>query len=191
MGDLDHFCVKCLAAGDEEAFVALYGKYHKKVYFTALKLLQSDETAKDITQTVFMKIWEHRLTLDPNGNFAAYLHTVCRNAIFDEFKRASLDEDLKTELQQFSSETDEDDDFREKYYRLLDEAIAKLPPQRRAVFEACRLRRQSYDQVARKMNIARSTVQDHIVKANKFIRDYVREHGDVFLLILCAVVLGI
>jgi len=66
-----------------------------------------------------------------------------------------------------------------------------LPPQRRAVFEACRLKRQSYDQVARKMNIARSTVQDHIVKANKFIRDYVREHGDVFLLILCAVVLGI
>ncbi|MDR1667813.1 MAG: RNA polymerase sigma-70 factor [Bacteroidales bacterium] len=179
--------MKCLISGDESALVVLYGKYHRMVYFSALKMVQSDETAKDITQNVFMKIWEHRRRLDPEQNFAAYIQTMCRNAVFDELKRIALDDELKRELQQ-EEPSDENEEnevrFRETYYRLLHEAIEKLPPQRRAAFEACKLKKQSYDLVARRMGISRSTVQDHIVKANKFIREYISEQGDAFLVIL-------
>jgi RNA polymerase sigma-70 factor (ECF subfamily) len=67
---------------------------------------------------------------------------------------------------------------------LLDKAIAELPPQRRAVFELCKLKEKTYDEVARKMNISRSTVQDHIVKANKFIREYLLMHGNFSFAVL-------
>ena len=190
MENPDYFCVKCLIEGDEEAFVALYNKYHRKIYYTVVKMTQSEDMAQDVTQNVFLKIWETRATLNPEKNFAAYISVICRNAIFDIFKKATLEEAVKKELQQFAevSECDgEDEDFYEIYKNLLDEAIAALPPQRRVVFELCKLQEKTYDEVAHSMNIARSTVQDHIVKANKFIREYLLTHGNVSFAMLFAI----
>lgn len=186
MDNPDYFCVKCLAEGDEEAFVALYNKYFGKIYYSALKMTQSDSIAQDITQNVFLKIWNTRRQLNPKQNFAAYISVICRNAIFDTFKKAALDEILKQELQQLALEDSEEpeDDFYEEYKKLLTEAINKLSPQRRIVFERCKLQEQSYNEVAQDLGISRSTVQDHIVKANKAIRDYLQIYGKISFSIL-------
>jgi RNA polymerase sigma-70 factor (ECF subfamily) len=193
MDNPDYFCVKCLVDGDEEAFVSLYNKYHKKIYYTALKMVQSETQAQDITQDVFLKIWDVRHTLDAEQNFSAFLNTICRNAIFDIFKKAAREETLKEELRQsiLLQEETEDEDFYEMYKKLLDDAIDHLPPQRRSVFERCKLQEQSYDEVARSLGISRSTVQDHIVKANKSIRDYLQKYGSFSFSILYAVLLKI
>lgn len=186
----DYFCVKCLVEGDEKAFVALYNKYHRKMYYTALKMTQSDDIAQDILQNVFLKIWETRATLNPEQNFEAYISVICRNLIFDMFRKATHDESVKRELKQFAeiSESDSDEaDFYETYLKLLDEAMGALPPQRRKVFEMCKIKEKSYDEVARSMGISRSTVQDHIVKANKFIREYLLSKGNFSYAVLFAV----
>jgi len=180
MDDLDYFCVKFLIEGDEQAFVALYQKYHHKIYYAALKMTQSAELAQDVTQDVFLKVWERRAALDPNNNFAAYINVICRNMIIDLYKKAINEEAVRKELQQFSDISEsglDEEDLYETYKKLLDRAIAELPPQRRLVFEMCKLKEKSYSEVARKLKISRSTVQDHIVKANKFIREYILEHG--------------
>jgi len=192
MKNTDYFCLKCLATGDSEAFVALYGRYHRTIYFSALKMTCSEEDAKDVTQTVFMKVWEHREQIDPSADFAAYIGTICRNIIFDKFKKKAREEEMKKEMELISNEESDADetDFRETYHRLLHEAIAQLPPQRRAVYEACKLKGQSYDRVASRNGIAISTVHDHIVKANKSIRDYLQTKGDVFIAILAGLILS-
>jgi len=187
MENPDYFCVKCLAEGDEEAFVALYNKYHRKLYYSALKMIRSETLAQDVIQNTFLKLWDMRTTLDPKRNFSAYISVICRNIIFDLFKQATNEESIKKELQQFADviEPDqEDDDFYDAYKGLLDKAIANLPPQRRMVFESCKLQEKSYDEVARSMKISRSTVQDHIVKANKSIREYLLTHGSYSFTIL-------
>ena len=191
MENSDFFCVKCLVEGDEEAFVALYSKYHRKIYYTVLKMTQSDDLAQDVTQNVFLKIWETRASLDPTKNFAAYISIIARNEIFDMFKKITHEEFIKKKLQQFAeiSESDEEDDSYEIYKNLLDNAIAALPPQRRVVFEMCKLREKTYNEVARRLNISGSTVQDHIVKANKFIREYLITHGNVSFAVLFAILI--
>ena len=189
MENPDYFCIKCLADGDEEAFVAIYNKYHRKIYYSAFKMTQSEDLAQDVTQDVFLKIWEARATLDPNQNFAAYISVICRNAIFDIFKKSTHEEAIKKELQQFAdiSESEEEGDFYEIYKNLLDKAIAALPSQRRVIFEMCKLQEKSYKEVAQSLKISNSTVQDHIVKANKFIREYLLLHGSFSLAILFAI----
>lgn len=190
MENPDYFCVKCLVEGDEKAFVALYNKYHRKIYYSVLKMTQSDVLAQDVTQNVFLKIWDTRATLDPAQNFAAYISVICRNAVFDIFRKATHEETIKKELQQFTEVSEsgqDDDDFYETYKELLDKAIADLPPQRRIVFELCKLQEKSYDEVARSMNISRSTVQDHIVKANKSIREFLLTHGNLSFAVLFAI----
>jgi len=186
MDNPNYFCLKCLAQGDEEAFVALYGKYHRMVYFAALKMLHSEDDAKDVTQTVFMKVWEHRGNIKPEEDFEAYIGVICRNVIFDLFKKEAREAEMKQELALTASEADNSDeeDFKEKYYNLLHEAIGKLPPQRRKAFEICKLQGYSYDRAASKLGVSRSAIHDHIVNANKFIREYIGSHGDIFTAIL-------
>jgi RNA polymerase sigma-70 factor (ECF subfamily) len=57
------------------------------------------------------------------------------------------------------------------------------------VYEACKLQGWSYDRVAAKMGCTLNTVHEHIILANKFVREYIQKHGDMFLVIL-TVVLG-
>ena len=190
MENPDYFCVKCLRDGDEEAFVALYNKYHRKIYYTALKMTRSEDLAQDVTQNVFLKVWDTRATLDLKKNFAAYISVICRNMIFDLFKKATHEEAVKKELQQWAEVAEydrEEDDFYETYKSLLDRAISAMPPQRRMVFGLCKLEGKSYDEVAHSLNISRSTIQDHIVKANKFIREYMLTHGNFSFAVLFSI----
>jgi RNA polymerase sigma-70 factor (ECF subfamily) len=171
----DYFCVKCLVEGDEDAFVELYNKYHRKIYYSALKITQSKVLAQDVTQNVFLKIWDIHSSLDPDQNFEAFISVICRNAIFDIFKKSTREEAVKMELQQFAETSEsiqEDEEYHEAYKNILYKAISKLPPQRRIVFELCKLQEKTYEEVAHSLKISQSTVQDHIVKANKFIREY-------------------
>jgi hypothetical protein len=48
-----------LRAGDISAFDELYFKYNLKVYYFSLKYLHIDEEARDLVQTVFLKIWDN------------------------------------------------------------------------------------------------------------------------------------
>ena len=186
----EYFCIKCFIEGDEEAFVVLYNKYHRHIYYSAFKMTQSKEIAKDVTQDVFLKLWETRNIINPNQNFAAYIHVICRNIIFNLYKKATIEENIKKELQQFSDvleSENEDNDFYETYKALLDKAIAELPPQRRMVFELCKLEKNTYDEAASRLSISRSTVHDHIVKANKFINEYLLKKGNISFALLFSI----
>ena len=82
---------------------------------------------------------------------------------------------------------EEEDDFYESYKKLLYKAIEDLPPQRRKIYECCKLQGKSYDHVAQTLNISRSTVQDHIVKANKCIKEYLLKNGNLSFSMLFAI----
>jgi RNA polymerase sigma-70 factor (ECF subfamily) len=51
----------------------------------------------------------------------------------------------------------------------LQKAINSLPPKRRKVFQMVKMEDRSYEEVSRLLNISTSTINDHIVKATKFV----------------------
>lgn len=65
-----------LSQDDETAFDVIYWSYNTHVYNFANSLLYSPSAAQDITQNVFLKIWEKRHEIDPEQNFNAYLFTI-------------------------------------------------------------------------------------------------------------------
>lgn len=65
-----------LSQDDETAFDVIYWSYNTHVYNFANSLLYSSSAAQDITQNVFLKIWEKRHEIDPEQNFNAYLFTI-------------------------------------------------------------------------------------------------------------------
>lgn len=76
--------------GDSRAFARLYDLFFDRVFGFVRARVSDVEDAKDLTATVFMRAWEALPAYDVRGvPFAAWLFRIARNAIIDEYRRAS------------------------------------------------------------------------------------------------------
>ena len=82
MGELDNL-IKLLSEGDEKAFREVYELYHQKIFAVGFYLTSSRTVAQDITQDVFLKIWNLRQELTSVKNFDAWLRTLVKNHTYN------------------------------------------------------------------------------------------------------------
>ena len=74
----------------------------------------------------------------------------------------------------------------QEYEKKLREAISLLSPQRKKVYQMSREEDMNHDQIAAKLNLSRHTVNNHIVEAQRFIRNYLSKNLDLTYLLLLA-----
>ena len=65
--------------GDREAFQALLTEYEKPVFNAAYRMLNSRDDAQDVTQTVFLKVFEHIDQFDPSRRFFSWIYRITLN----------------------------------------------------------------------------------------------------------------
>ncbi len=81
-----------VAAGDLDAFSALYDKYAGRIYAWAAHVLGSDRT-EDAIQEIFLLLWRRVDQYDPSrGSFAAWFMTLARHEILRELRKHSASE---------------------------------------------------------------------------------------------------
>ena len=68
-----------VAAGDREALAELYHRTRAAVYGMALSYLHSAHDAQDMTQDVFVRVWDCAAQYRPTGSPMGWLLAVCRN----------------------------------------------------------------------------------------------------------------
>jgi len=95
-----------LKKGNRDAFFFIYEEYHAKLYAYIVKFAKAPAFAEDILQEVFLKVWEHRLKINPFLSFNAYVYKICRNVLFDYIKKMAADKEIKSVLIQHMSESD-------------------------------------------------------------------------------------
>lgn len=170
-----------LQQGDQACFDQLYSMYSERLFVNLLKLVKHPETAEEILQDIFIVVWEKRNTIDIHTSIRAYLFRIGENKVYDFFRKVRRDKVLYAHVKAAASEQythiEESLLFRENE-QLLQAAVASLPPTRRQVFELCKLQGQTYEQVSNLLGISTSTVNDHIVKATRSIRQYFYSHND-------------
>ncbi|MBC9909437.1 RNA polymerase sigma factor [Chitinophaga varians] len=167
-----------IAAGEEASFSVLVDIYWPRVYGHALAYAKSLSVAEELTQDVFMDIWNSREKLPAIENFANYLFIITRNRIFKAVRK-KLDETEALEDVHSAEDIwlpDHQAEFKEIHALLL-KGIGDLPPARRQVFTMSRIDGKSYEEICRELNISRNTVKEHIVKALNFLRNYLTQHG--------------
>ncbi|MDO1444795.1 RNA polymerase sigma-70 factor [Rhodocytophaga aerolata] len=175
-----------LMKGSETAFKKIYLNYHGSLYRMALKFVKSEELAKEIVQDVFVKIWENRSQINTSLSFSAFLFRIAHNHIFNLLKRASKEAAIKNEIlaaAETASNYTENEVLSAEYETLAIDAIEQLPPQRKLIFKLCRNEGKSYEEVSYTLGISKSTVRDHMVKAIKFIKDYLQAHTQTTFLV--------
>lgn len=164
-----------LKTGDREAFTELYAAYSKRLYLNLVKLVKSESIAEEILQDIFVIIWEKRYEIDIRLSFQSYLFRIGENKVTDFFRKARRDKNLFAQVKRIASEQYshiEEELLSRENSEFLKKAIDTLPPQRKQIFELCKLHGKSYNEVSILLGISTSTINDHIVKATKSIREF-------------------
>ena len=178
--------VLALQRGDEGAFETIYGLYSQRLFGRLLKLVKTEAQAQEILQDVFIKLWQHRHSLDADKSFRSFLFKIAENKVYDFFRKAARDKRMEANLISLSTTNYiniEEYTSEEENLGLLYKAIESLPPQRQQVFRLCKLEGRSYKEVSELLSISLSTISDHIVKATKAIKEYFYKHPRSLLLI--------
>lgn len=163
---------------DQHAFQELYHRYSGRLYSSILRMTKSVELADDILQTVFIKIWENRVNIDTDRSFKSYIYQITKNTIFDWFRKNAKEQSLLSTITLLREEAEISESPVEKWLcekenrAILKIAVDQLPPRRREIYQLCKLEGHTYDQVSEIFGISNSTVNDHIVKASKTLKEY-------------------
>jgi len=183
----DSELMRLAARGNRQAFGALYDRYWNTLYTTALSYLKSPEWAQDVVQDIFMKVWTGREKLEAVEKPDAWLFILARNELVSALRRkfdcAPISEQYEHYLPGDSIQPDKALALKETN-RLVEEAVALLPPQQKRVYELTRGQQLSHEHIARELGLNTRTVNNHATKALNQIRRYLREHGGLILVVL-------
>lgn len=181
-----------LKEGDGQAFTELYDRYAYELMAYAVSLVKVQELAEDILQDVFTKLWDVKENLDIESNVRAYLYSVCRNRAWDVNKIVARNRDLIEELvldyEPYSDPAIELSSEAKDFQKILAEAVTRLSPQRRRIYELCKLEKKSYVEVGKILGLSPHTVRNHVAQAVESMRESLRKQdinlGVIFVMVM-------
>jgi RNA polymerase sigma-70 factor (ECF subfamily) len=180
--------VRKLKSGDLNAFNQLFDLYSSKLYRLAYGYLKSKADAEELVQDTFCKIWERKNDLKEEFQFRSYLFTIAFNHIKKHFRsRALLNRYMESAALTSSEDTHTDEDINYlSLKRLVDRLVDEMPEKRKAVFIKSRYEGKSATDIASEMNISKSTVENHLNQALRYLKNCLKEEhiaGGLFFLL--------
>lgn len=176
-----------LKTGSEEAFSFIYQLHVNHIYSFSLKILKSPVLAEDLTQEVFVRLWENSAHLDPKLSLQGYLFTIARNLSLNVIRKAARETIITDEIARHAFDKCEDGLAYSEHMQtkaFISRAIELLPSQRRKIYELCHGQGYSYKQAAEELGLKDATINSQMVKAIRSIRQYLIRNGALVVLLI-------
>jgi RNA polymerase sigma-70 factor, ECF subfamily len=170
-------------AGDEEAFRALFERYHRRAYSLAVGVVRNRDDALDVVQDAFIKAHRHIGKFEGNSTFYTWLYRIVMNLAIDHIRRTKRGRSVDYDDTLGHSESDSvgEDSL---LPRILDEnpgkslvrkemrehigvALAELSDNHRAVLVMRELEGLSYEEMAEAMGCSKGTIMSRLFHARK------------------------
>jgi RNA polymerase sigma-70 factor (ECF subfamily) len=177
--------VECLKKDDFIAFDALFNKYSKSLYAFALSITRDSFAAEEITQLVFLKVWEKRIQINEYLSFKSFLFSVAYNETISWLR---MEKSQKRRITEFvnitgfqTNETEQAVEFR-NIEGLANQLVQEMPEKRKEIFRLSREQGFSNREIAIKLDISIKTVENQITSALKYLRKKLGEYNILGLL---------
>lgn len=151
-----------IAQGDDSALATLYDEYASRVYGLVLRVTRDPALAQEITQDVFLNVWQRPHTWSPErGQFSSWLLTVARYKAIDRLRMEALRSGRNVPLIDEADATapDEADLAEHDQLRAL---LRHLPDEQRQVIELAYFRGMTHSELAVALNLPLGTVKTRL-----------------------------
>ncbi|WP_025143568.1 RNA polymerase sigma factor [Pedobacter jeongneungensis] len=178
-----------LKDGRRDAFDFIYARYSKMLLPKMQRMIKLNEVVDELLQDVFLKVWLNRAEIDLDKSFKGWIFTIAQNSVYGYYRRLALDVKMQRHLlETFAEFYDQTEDyiFNKERVELLNQAIEKLPAQRKEIFKLCRIEGKTYQEAAEILSLSPSTVSNQLVSATKYIKRYVFFHSQEFIVFCIA-----
>jgi RNA polymerase sigma-70 factor (ECF subfamily) len=167
--------------GDFACFERLMGRYEKKIYNLALRMLHNPEDAREVLQETFLKVYDNLEKFRGEAQMSTWVYRIAMN---EALMRIRKDKHRPRSLEV----VDEDGERREidvedwkprpvdraltkELGSELDRAVARLPEDYRGAFQLRDVEGLSNEQIARAMKLSVPAVKSRIHRARVFLRN--------------------
>jgi RNA polymerase sigma-70 factor (ECF subfamily) len=168
-GDLT--IVRRAVSGDSEAFLNLYQQNLPRIYAVCLRIVASREQAEEVTQQALIRTWEMLGSYRGESPLSAWIHRIAVNAALDYLRarnRLSKRVEFTDNLEEF-----EKPDLSSPRENQMDmeQALATLPPQARAVVVLHDIEGYSHNEISGMLGIAAGTSKAHLHAARRLLKE--------------------
>lgn len=162
--------------GDRQAFEALLARYQKPVYNAAFRMLHSPDDARDVTQTVFLKVFEHIDQFDPNRRFFSWIYRITLNESINWLNKSSRLDPL-ADTMAADGGGPEAEAGNQQLGEGMQAALMTISPDYRQVIILKHVLGCSYEEISEILEIPEKTVKSRLYSARQLLRDKLTERG--------------
>lgn len=162
------------AAGDLEAFEALFRQHQKEVYAWTVRIVRDSGIAEDLTVETFWRIYKSRSRFNPAGNFRAWARRIATNAALDHLRHSRSETELPEDLACAGAA---DPAIRRETRERIKQAFFQLPAKYRLVATLALIEEESYNSIAEAAGISVALVKVRVFRAVRLLRKKLNSLG--------------
>lgn len=177
--------VQQVVTGNQQAFRQLYHYFYQRLFHFAFSLIKTRETAEEIVEDVFIKLWNQRAGIAQISNIKVYLYTATKNTALNYLSKKAREnltepfDDLDITLTETGYSPEQLLITAEIYHKIR-HAVEALPPRCKMIFKLVREDGLKYREVAEILNISINTIDAQMAIAVQRIAEAVRRDFEYF-----------
>lgn len=174
--DGDVMLVRRCREGDRNAFATLVGRYERPVFNAALRMLRNPEDARDVTQTVFLKVFEHLGDYDPSHRLYSWIYRIALNESINVLNRRVRSEPVGDDEADGRRGAD-DEVASEQVSRQVQRALMCIKVEYRAVIVLKHFLDLSYEDIGQVLGVPEKTVKSRLFTARQLLKSALQQNG--------------
>ncbi len=162
------------AAGDADAFEAVFRQFQAEVYGWILRIVRDPARADDLTVETFWRIYRSRHRFDPRRPFGAWARRIATRVAIDHLKEHSRELQLSENA---AATTGADPAWQREVHEGVAEAFGSLPAKLRAAATLALIEEQPYEEIAAALGTSTVAVKSRVFRAVRLLRKKLERLG--------------
>ena len=163
-----------VSEGDTNQLGVLFERHYARVHALCFRLTRRADVADDVSQDTMLRVLKYARSYRGESSFATWLYRLAYNACQDHWRKTRRDESM-TDLREAKEVRHDSETGLDSRHALLEEAMARLAPDRRVVLVLSRYNDLAYDDIARVLECTPAAVRTRAHRALNELREIYRE----------------
>lgn len=169
--------VRKILAGDKQAYIDIINQYKNPLYATILRMTKNPQTAQDLLQEAFIKVYEQLRKYDQKGSFKNWLYKVTVNHCLDQLRKKNLKIEQVDEERLVNETSPEIVFLKKEKSRELERLISGLPEDERLILLLRYANDLSYEDICKTLGVSLADVRNKLHRAKKKLRNQAQKGG--------------